>query len=444
MKQLILSVLILLTVKASGDDRPNIVLVMADDFGRELLSVYGGTSYKTPHLDALATDGVTFDICYATPLCSPTRNLLLSGKYNFRNYTTWGEYDYEESPTFANLIGDAGYDTAVCGKWHLGGWEQKPYGPTRAGFQRYATFDYAKQLAEDENAIGNFFWNTKLELDDRTERLGAQYSPAVFRDFAINFIKEHEKSDTPFLLYYPMILCHRPFMPTDNGGETGEEHRGRRGKLSNFPEMVGYVDDTIGRLRAALAETSQAENTLFIFTADNGTDNVAEAKGLKSKWHNRVVSGEKYLPTELGLNVPFFAVMPDRVESGVRYSMPIELTDVYATLCNLAQVERPADVDGHDLTPALTGVGSVNRQYAYSWGLREHSSRKYKDPRTYSNEILHVIRDVRWKYFSDGQLFDLATSPYESKPVPEEAHLSVRARMQAALEDRRNTKLRLW
>lgn len=439
-----LILLALLATSVSAAERPNIVLILVDDFGRETIGALGGKSYATPNIDALAGDGMTFDICYATPMCSPTRNMLLSGKYNFRNYTAWGEYRFGDEPTIANTLSGAGYETAVTGKWHLGGWENEPFGPTLAGFHQYATFNYPEQLEEDDLNIGNFFWNTHLWVNGERDRLGETYSSAAFRDFSLDFIKAQSESDSPFFLYYPMILAHRPFTPTDLSEDTGVAHRGRIGDKENYPEMVTYIDNTIGAIRKALENSGQADNTLLLFTSDNGTDNVGEAKELRSAWNGQMLKGGKYVPTELGANVPLFAVWPEVIEAGSRYTKPVDLTDLHTTLGKLAGAKLPLGLDGHDLSPVFRGTGESTREYAYTWGVHEYSSRKYKTPIEFRGELLHILRDERWKYQSDNTLWDLQDGWPQGEPLEKGAHKEVRERFREALRTLRQSEPKLW
>lgn len=434
----------LLAINLRASEQPNIVLILVDDFGRETIGALGGESYQTPNIDALAEDGMSFEICYATPMCSPTRNMLLSGKYNFRNYTTWGEYRFDEEPTIANTLTHAGYKTAVTGKWHLGGWEDKPFGPTRAGFQHYATFNYPEQLEEDDLGIGNFFWNTHLWRDGERDRLGEIYSSAAFRDFSLEFIAKQAESDKPFFLYYPMILAHRPFTPTDLSEATGVDHRGRTGDKSNFPEMVTYIDNTVGAIRKVLKESGQADNTLLIFTADNGTDNVSDAKELRSMWQGQELKGGKYVPTEMGANVPLFAVWPSVISPGSTYRKPVDFTDFHKTFTILAGATEPASLDGHDLSSVFDGTGDSTREYAYTWGVHQYSSRKYKTPIEFKSELLHILRDERWKYESNNTLYDLNEGWPQGEPLPRGTHKEVRERFRAALRELRQSEPKLW
>ena len=441
---------LLISIASAEETRPNVILILVDDFGRETIGALGGESYQTPNIDQLAADGITFEVCYATPMCSPTRNMLLSGQYNFRNYTAWGEYRFGDHPTIANTLAKAGYNTAVTGKWHLGGWDKNPFGPTRAGFHRYATFNYPEQLDEDDEGIANFFWNTNLRekksrnATPKFNRIGKAYSPAHFRDFSLEFIEDHAGKETPFFLYYPMILAHRPFTPTDLSEDDGIEHRGRNGDKANFPEMVTYIDNTLGAIRQKLEETGQSVNTLVIFTADNGTDNVSDAKELRSKWKGQTLKGGKYVPTERGANVPFFATWPGKIKPGTIYKKATDFTDFHVTLAKLAEAEMPKDLDGHDLTPVFLGEGDSTREYAYTWGVHEYSSKKYKTPVEYRAELLHILRDERWKYQSDNTLWDLQAGWPQGDPIPRGEQKEVRECMRTALRALRQSQPKLW
>lgn len=197
-------ILFTLFPEQSYAERPNIILIMADDLGRDCLGCYGGESYQTPNIDALAAAGTRFECCYSTPMCSPTRVMLMTGRYNFRNYTTWARMDFSE-PTMARALKAAGYETAIFGKWHLGGWDAAPYGPTQVGFDQFATFDY-EQVVREGGQIGNQFWLTKVWENGKNFRLEG-YGPAFYRQHALKFIREHAEPEAkPFFLYYPLVL----------------------------------------------------------------------------------------------------------------------------------------------------------------------------------------------------------------------------------------------
>ncbi len=181
--------------------RPNIVLIMADDFGYECVTANGGQSYQTPNLDRLAAAGMRFEHCHVQPLCTPTRVQLMTGLYNVRNYLRFGTLVRTEA-TFARLLKDAGYATGICGKWQLG---KETDSPQHFGFDESCLWQHTRRPPRYANA-GLEYNGVEKNFPE-----GA-YGPALVNDFALDFITRHK--DKPFFLYYPMILTHGPFQPT--------------------------------------------------------------------------------------------------------------------------------------------------------------------------------------------------------------------------------------
>jgi arylsulfatase A len=200
---------LMLTAAASAAERrPNVVLIMADDFGFECVTANGGQSYQTPHLDRLAATGVRFEHCYVQPLCTPTRVQLMTGIYNVRNYLKFGVLD-PAAVTFSQLLKSAGYTTGITGKWQL-------------------RLDKTKGLPQHFGFDESFLWqqtrrppryaNPGLELNsEEIDYTKGEYGPKLINDFALDFITRHR--ERPFLLYYPMILTHDPFQPTPDSPE---------------------------------------------------------------------------------------------------------------------------------------------------------------------------------------------------------------------------------
>jgi arylsulfatase A len=434
--------LILLSLVTVAWSRPaNVIFILADDLGRETLGCYGGESYTTPNLDRLASEGTRFEACYATPMCSPTRCLLMTGRYNFRNYTEWARMDFSE-PTLARHMKAGGYETAVFGKWHLGGWDAPPFGPNVVGFDRYVSWNY-EIVVKETGIVGNQFWKTEVQEDGRSFRLEG-YGPSYYEAAVVEFIRTHQAQSAPFFIYYSLVHAHRPFVPGEGDEATNEERIAKRGDAKWFPDMVSYIDATVGRIVAALEEADQLDETVIFFSADNGTDNVAEARELRSRYRGLDIPGGKYLPTEMGANVPLLVRGPG-VQAGRVLSKPVDLADMMPTLCEIAGVDAPALTDGESLWPMLQGgPESSHDGLAYTWGVYEHSSKKYKDPRTYADELLHFVRDERWKLSSGGDLFDLEMDWQEQSPLPPEEEPTVRGRLGAALEALRGNGDRRW
>ncbi|MCG8584993.1 MAG: sulfatase-like hydrolase/transferase, partial [Pirellulales bacterium] len=188
-------------VKADQAERPNIVLIMADDMGYECVSANGGAPYKTPHLDKLAEGGMRFTHCHSQPICTPTRVQIMTGRYNSRNYVKFGVLDPQEK-TFGNMMRDAGYATCIVGKWQLkGGFE----GPKNFGFDEYCLWQLTRRP--------NRYPNPGLEINGKeVDYKNGEYGPDVVTDYACDFMERNK--DKPFFLYYPMMLPHWPFEPT--------------------------------------------------------------------------------------------------------------------------------------------------------------------------------------------------------------------------------------
>ncbi|MEP4808153.1 MAG: sulfatase-like hydrolase/transferase [Luteolibacter sp.] len=200
--------------------KPNIVLIMTDDAGWECFGSYGAEDYRTPNLDRLAEQGVKFEHCYSTPICTPSRVMIMTGNYNFRNYTHFGYLSPDEK-TFGILMQEAGYKTAIAGKWQLNGlYDPEVFADhadntrvNKAGFDEYALW----QVTEEKKAKdgGERYWSPPLEINGKfvtAEENRDQYGPNIMSDFVCDFIERNQ--DQPFFVYYPTVLMHDPFVPT--------------------------------------------------------------------------------------------------------------------------------------------------------------------------------------------------------------------------------------
>ena len=371
--------------------RPNVILIMADDLGYETIGANGGTSYKTPHLDALARGGVRFEHCYAQPLCTPTRVQLMTGAYNVRNYVTFGQMD-PKLTTFGNLFQKAGYRTAIVGKWQLG---QAKDLPARFGFDEHCLWQHTRRPPR--------FANPGLEINGvEKDFKNGEYGPDLLNDYARDFVTQNK--DRPFFLYYPMLLTHGPYQPTPDSPEWDPKAMGenvnRRPK--HFGDMVEYMDKLVGKLVARLEELKLRENTLVIFLGDNGT-----GKGTPSQMGARTVIGGKGTTTAAGMRVPLIANWPGRVVAGKVNADLVDSTDLLPTICAAAGVAQPEGlvIDGRSFWPQLKGEASQPRTWIYSWysprgeGLREFAF------------------DHRYKLYRNGMAYDLKGDPEERTPL---------------------------
>ncbi|MCK4959688.1 MAG: sulfatase-like hydrolase/transferase, partial [Planctomycetes bacterium] len=194
-----------------GRKRPNFIVFMADDIGYESLSCYGSASYETPRLDELARGGVKFTNGHSQPLCTPSRTKIMTGRYNFRNYTNFGVFDLRER-TFAHMLKAVDYDTCIVGKWQLKGGGAA--GPNLAGFDEYHLWHMEDVISPKGSRFADPLIIRNGEVLDEITNQG-KYGPDMHTDYAVDFIDRHKEADAnPFFIYYPMALVHNPFEPT--------------------------------------------------------------------------------------------------------------------------------------------------------------------------------------------------------------------------------------
>jgi arylsulfatase A-like enzyme len=343
-----------------------------------------------------------FTQAYAMPLCTPSRVQIMTGRYNFRNYIGFGLLDPEET-TFAHLLRDAGYRTGIVGKWQLWGnaRQREMFGrtgtkPYEAGFDEYC-------LWQIEEKYGSRFKAPHLEIDGReVEVFEDGYGPEIFTEYAEDFFERHR--DRPFFLYYPMVLTHDPFQPVP--GEPGYESLEPTDRINDpayFASNVAYMDAVMGRLVDKLEELDLADQTLFLFTGDNGTDRDVVSQ---TSWGE--VWGNKGFTTSAGTHVPMIAYWPGKIAPGVHNDNLIDFTDFVPTLLDVAGIE-PSEgllLDGLSFYPQMVSEADSVRQwifchYASQWGFPD---RRYAQTR-------------EWKLYEDGAFHNIYTDPLEEHPV---------------------------
>jgi arylsulfatase A-like enzyme len=404
------------------DVTPNIVFIMADDLGFEGLSCYGSTTYQTPNLDALAETGIRFTRCFSTPLCTPSRVQILTGKYNFRNYTEFGSLRPGET-TFARLLREAGYVTCAAGKWQLAGhYEGSRYKgagtlPADAGFDEHCLWQV--------DQLGSRYWDPLLQQDGvQLEGLEGRYGPDVVCDFVVDFIRRHREDR--FFAYYPMILTHSPFVPTPLD-EPGPEERLSR-DARHFVSMVAYMDVLVGRIVKALDDMGLRESTLVVFTCDNGSP-----REITSGMNGRAIAGMKGFTTDAGTHVPLIVSRPGRVLPGRTCDDLIDFTDFLPTLLQAAGIEPPPSLglDGRSFLPQVLGFPGDPREWIFC----------HYDPRWGPWTLKRYAQDKRWKLYGDGSLFDLQSDPREERPLSAErldgGAVDARIKLQRVLDSMR-------
>jgi hypothetical protein len=390
--------------QASPDGRPpNIVVFLADDIGREAFGSYGGTSYETPHIDRLAAGGMRFTRAYATPLCTPTRAQLLTGKYNFRNYETFGVLDTAER-TFANYLQSAGYTTAVAGKWQLSGSFQTPH---HFGFHEYLVW----QL-ERPDYWGRYKDPNLTRHGEPTRQHIGQYGPDVLQRFVLDFIGRQRQG--PFAVFYANPLTHDPFQPPPGHPDYASHDSRTVNDARYFGPMVEYMDRQVGELTARLDALGIRENTLILFMGDNGT-----APAITSRMGERLIRGDKARTTEAGTHVAFIANWKGTIGPGQVRDDLVDVADVFPTLLDAGRVTI-ANI-AHDmitLYPTLVEGTPHSRAWIFQDYYRNRTPGPSPQRRGIGEgSVARYAHDGRFKLYSDGRFFDYLADPLEQTPL---------------------------
>ena len=402
--------------------KPNIIYILADDLGYGELGVYGQKKIKTPNIDALASSGMLFTQHYSgSPVCAPSRYMLMTGKHaghaRIRSNDEWAErgevWNYEKAVNDPNLEGqrpilnstvtmgeilqDAGYKTAIVGKWGLGAPLTEGI-PTKNGFdffygyncQRQAHQLYPKHLwiNEEKDWLNNEIIapNTKLDkgadiftLESYQKYDQKDYAPAKMQTEVLQFIEDNK--DQPFFMYYASPLPHLPLQVPQEYVDRyveifGEEepYLGDKGYFPNrypraaYAGMITYLDDQVGEIVAKLKELGIYKNTLIIFTSDNGpsyTGGVdAEFFNSASPFPNNY-GRTKGFTYEGGIRVPMIASWPGKIKAGSKTDHISAFWDVLPTFGELVKTEVPEDIDGISFLPTLFEGEQEEHEFLY-------------------------------------------------------------------------------
>ena len=358
-----------LVVAASAAERaPNFVIVLADDIGAKELACYGNTQHATPRLDRLAKEGMRFETCWATPLCTPTRVMLMTGQYGFHSgyFHMFGssyspdvgspEREIGDKLTFADVLKAQGYATSMAGKWQLSG--AHPTLIHDCGFDTYRMWAYEHNLPAGVKHTGRYegaegatggrtarYWHPCIvENGKYLPTKPDDYGPDLFNAFAIDFIQANK--DKPFCFYYTMPLTHGPHEETPDIARP--DQRLPKGYKSN----VEYLDYLMGQLLDAIDAAGLRENTVFIFVGDNGT--AGSGKGTV---------------TELGVRVPLIVRWPGKFAENAVSRELVSVADIFPTVAELGGGSVPKGhlIDGKSLVPTLRGEKVKHRDWLFSY-----------------------------------------------------------------------------
>ena len=417
---------------AATKRKPNVVLILIDDFGWTDLECFGSKYYETPNIDRLAAQGMKFTNGYAAcAVCSPTRAAVMTGRYPARlGVTDWIRSRFQggkipankknpsgyigkgevqcpknalwmesEEVTIPEVLKPAGYTSCHIGKWHLGA---DDWYPEKQGFDvNLGGCDYGQPPSYFDP-----YKNGRLaNIPTLKPRQPGEYLTDREGDEAVNFIRTNK--DKPFFLYLANYAVHTPIQGKKDLIAKYKAKPTTNQKNATYAAMVESVDDSVGKVMAILDELKIADNTLVIFSSDNG--------GLLGPTNNKPLRSGKGYPYEGGIRVPYIFRQPGVIKPGTVCDTPVISVDFLPTICKTAGVALPVgrEIDGEDLTPLLAQTGKLKRKAIY-WHFPHYRGRIMP----YS-----IIREGDWKLLKryagkpEFELFNLAKDLSEKKDL---------------------------
>ncbi|MBN1766245.1 MAG: sulfatase-like hydrolase/transferase [Sedimentisphaerales bacterium] len=426
-------------VYSNPKKRPNFLFIFTDDQGYGDMSAHGNQYLETPNLDQLAGEGVEFTQFHASPLCAPSRACLLTGR-QFLRTGVWGvhrghDYLNLDETTFAQVLRKAGYATGMMGKWHSG--KPEAWRPWKRGF--------------DESWIAHLYRHMECNvLHNGTKEKWQGWTTDLLTDKAIEFMEA--KNDQPFFCYLAFLAPHAPwFVPPSYLKKYTD--KGLNDPIATCFGMIDQIDHNVGRLMNALDQLGLADNTIVIFTSDNGPINEAEREWGKineedfQKRNPRGLRGRKGDIWENGTRVPCIVRWKDHYKPA-KVDRVAHLVDMYPTFLDLAGVSVPAGnkpLDGKSLRPLWEGnvkdwpdrlvFNSKDEPY-WPGKFNRNSILPDKSAIKYENQVL-TVRNQQFKLVKNGDtelLFDIPNDPQEKNDVSEK-HPQIKARLSQALKD---------
>jgi len=415
------------TATAAAGQKPNLLVILADDLGYGDLGCYGAPDLQTPNLDRLAAQGMRFTHAYANcPVCSPTRAALLTGRYPelvgvpgvIRTHPgqSWG-YLSPSARLVPALLKPAGYTSALVGKWHLG--LASPNLPNQRGFDLFHGFlgdMMDNYYTHRRHGINYMRLNTQV-IDPKG------HATDLFTDWACDFLR-NQKPGRPFFLYLAYNAPHAPIQPPPEWlKRVKEREKGISGKRAKLVALIEHMDHGIGKVLATLRQAGLEKNTLVIFTSDNGGQLAAGAR-------NGPLRAGKGTVYEGGIRVPLIARWPGRIHPGSRSERVALSMDIAATLLDAAGVEPPRETDGLSFLPTLLGKTQPEPTRDLFFCRREGNNFKSWTTECIRRGPWKLLRPRHDKPF---ELYNLATDPREQHNLAARNPAKV-AELRAALE----------
>ncbi len=426
---LLFATVILSCLTAAAAERPNILLIFADDIGYEALNSYGGQDFETPHLNRMAEQGLRFSRAYTSPVCTPSRVSMHTGLYVNRHRQvsvlpvhrgTDQAVDFRKTPTFAQQIRARGYRTSVTGKWQLATIEKHPDHIRDAGFDSWCVWQIWNRDHKTERHWNPFFNQDGVVRKDTAGRFG----PDVLCDYVIAQMRAAKTAGEPFLIVHNELLPHWPVV------ETPDDRRlGRKPSLAHF---INYMDTLVGRALDGIEALGIRDNTYVFFMGDNGTwepDFKNPRAGRPGEGpHTRhtaagLVNGGKAQLNDSGTHVPLLAWGPPSVPVGAVCDDLVDVVDLFPTFCELTGTTIPASltIDGRSLAPQLRGKRGIPRQ----WVHHAYTQKAGGDN----------LFDGNFRLFRDGRMIDARSLPMEKPADPDDPEaIAAKARLDALFQ----------
>lgn len=392
------------TAAVPGENaKPNIILILNDDIGYGDLACYGNPVADTPNLDRLNQTSISFSNYHASPMCTPTRSALLTGRDPIR---TGGDFvcmgrslTRTDIPMASQFFKTANYRTAIFGKWHLG--SNVPFRPQDRGFDEVLTF-LGSHIASAPDYWENDYWNPKL-LHNGEWKQYQGFCTDIWFDESMKWIESH--SDKPFFLYLPLNAAHGPYW-SPHALKKKYEQRGLQGAEAGFYGLIDNVDQNIGRLLRFLKEKQLDQNTILVFTSDNGT-------AFGDKVFNAGMRGKKRSLYEGGHRVPLFIRWPGNLSESREISESVQTQDLLPTLLDLAGIPVPdAEFDGMSFAEQIRPGSTADfpdRKLVVQYGNDSQTG----GHRKYDGTVIWN----QWRLVKNKELYNLETDPGQQTNV---------------------------
>ncbi|MBD3675471.1 MAG: arylsulfatase [Planctomycetaceae bacterium] len=384
-------------------ERPNVILIMTDDQGYGDLACHGNQQIKTPHIDKLHSDSVRLTDYHVDPTCSPTRSALMTGRYSTRTgvwHTIMGRsIMHKDEVTLGDVFSEGGYTTGCFGKWHLG--ENYPYRPQDRGFDEVVIHG-GGGVGQTPDFWGNNYFDDTYWHNGKPEKQTG-YCTDVFFDHALSFIEANKEK--PFFVYLPTNAAHGPFLVADKYSQPYKE-MGIKSPRAEFYGMITNIDENVGRMREKLTEWGLDDNTLLIFTTDNGT-----AAGHRDGGYNAGMRAAKGSEYEGGHRVPCFWYWKGKLYGGRDVDQLTAHIDMLPTLADFCDLKVPEDrtIDGKSIRPLLEGQEDDWKERV----ITVHSQR-IEHPEKWRKS---AVMTERWRLINGQELYDIVADPGQKSNV---------------------------